>query len=417
MDLATARRLSADLEKLKGTGGSLAKQELTKGWTSPAHAIFLDLVGNNKRQWRCTWAGVQEAPPRERGIDLMEVLMAAEAGLATPAITAGRIRGLLADGWPENVLKAIVEKTLDAGLTVASVKKAQGKIQEFQPALCADWLKMSQAKREKLLSEGQYYATPKMDGLRALFKLHTPDRGVYSRNLKPLYNMDSILEALESMIDVPCHVDGEAFATSGTWNESMTGAKRKGAAVAMRLHPFDVVLREEVDARSYKMPAKERWELLRAIQYDDRLLVEVPRVRVRRPDEAQTAMVGHLEEGWEGTVLHDALAPYSCKRSTAWIKMKQFISSEFEVTGFIAGTGKHHGRLGALAVQGVVDGVAISSEVGTGFSDAEREAIWAAPQTYLGAAAEIRYFEVTPPNKSGRGSLRFPIFVRFREEE
>lgn len=415
MLLREAEKLAKDLEAVKRTQGSNAKATMTVDWTTGYHREFLDMVGNGKRQWYVTWATVlaADAPDDDDEYhDFEDTFYAAQSRLATPTLTATRIRRLMASGWPEIVLKAIVEKTLDAGITVASVKKAQGVKKTFAPALCKDWLKIPASKQTTLLSTKRYFSTPKMDGLRCLIKLHSEDRGVYSRSLKPLFNMDAHLEALEKAIDFPCIVDGEAFACEGSWNASITGAKKKGSNVPMTLYPFDMVLRSEVDSMTYAMPASERWAMLeKLIPYDDQMFSWVHHIRVHTPEDVAQQHREDVADGWEGSVLHDADAPYACSRSASWIKVKSWLSSEFTVVNVFPGTGKHFGRAGGLMVEGEVDGVEISCEVGTGFTDTEREDLWKNREKHVGRVAEIKYFEVTD------SALRFPVFLRFREEE
>jgi DNA ligase-1 len=77
-----------------------------------------------------------------------------------------------------------------------------------------------------------------------------------------------------------------------------------------------------------------------------------------------------LRAGGEGLMLHRADARYHTGRSPALLKLKPQQDAEAQVLGYIAGRGKHEGRLGALRVRGE-DGVVF--QLGTGFSDAERE--------------------------------------------
>ena len=47
--------------------------------------------------------------------------------------------------------------------------------------------------------------------------------------------------------------------------------------------------------------------------------------------------------------------------------------------------------------------------VGSGLSDADRAAIWADPDAYIGRVATIQYFEETN-DADGKLSIRFPVF-------
>lgn len=340
-----------------------------------------------------------------------EVLYAAQNRLSSPAETNSRIRAKLEDGWPENVLKAIIDKTLDAGITYKSVLKAiGGKPRAFQPALAADWCKMSDKIRLKEMSKRRFVATPKMDGLRCLFFLNMPAEGVYSRNMKPLKNLDKHLQALKAVFTEPCIIDGEALSASNDWADSISGAKKAGSKNAMHFYPFDYIPGDEQIRNEFAMTSEERYEHL--MDKAEGLSPDLFRLVVRSPHlrTIDDVMEEHrlcASEGWEGIVLHDMDSPYSCKRARSWVKVKEWQSAEFTCIGFFKGSGKHSGRLGGI----LIEGSGVRSEVGTGFTDRQREEIWANQPRYIGLTAEIKFFEVTPDH-----SLRFPSFLRWREE-
>jgi DNA ligase len=112
--------------------------------------------------------------------------------------------------------------------------------------------------------------------------------------------------------------------------------------------------------------------------------------------KAELARVEAL--GGEGLMLRQPGSKYAVGRSNTLLKVKTFHDAEARVIGHAPGTGKHKGRLGALIVQ-LPDGVRFN--VGTGFSDVEREA---PPQ--LGAVITFRYQEL-----SNDGVPRFPSYV------
>ena len=72
-------------------------------------------------------------------------------------------------------------------------------------------------------------------------------------------------------------------------------------------------------------------------------------------------------------MIKDVDAPYTCKRSHAWLKAKPFIEVTLEVVDVEEGTGRNEGRLGAVVCEGLDDGRRYSVNVGSGFSDANRD--------------------------------------------
>jgi len=401
---------------MKSAQGSTAKKALASKLSTAYASEFIDLVGNSHRQWFITWDTVTKAAAIDDGIEWDDLWHEAEARLVTPTITAGRIKHLLNQGVEENVLKAIIDKTPDCGLSIKEIQKCMGITKPFAIALAADWCKMKVAKREALLATKKYATTPKMDGLRCFFVLIPGKYAALSREMKPLKNLSKHLDALRIMFkDFPCCIDGEILGDN--WNDTVTATKSSsGGHIKTRLHVFDLVAANEYTGGVFTMPKAKRLAALNKHMVWGDLFVQVPFEPTFDCAEVLHHLELHLEQGFEGSVLHDMTAVYrpdvnkSDNRTLAWIKVKEWKSAEFRVAGFCAGCGKHMGRLGALIVEGGVDGRTVRSEVGTGFTNSLREEIWADRHKWLGAVCEIKYFEAT------KGSLRFPSFLRRRTD-
>lgn len=106
--------------------------------------------------------------------------------------------------------------------------------------------------------------------------------------------------------------------------------------------------------------------------------------------KAQLAEVNR--KGFEGLVL---------RNGDTWVKVKPFDTLDLLVSGFEEGAGKHKGRLGYL--------VTSKGKVGTGFTDAEREAFWAQRDLLVGKTIEVECMEFT-----SAGVMRHPRFIRER---
>jgi DNA ligase-1 len=115
--------------------------------------------------------------------------------------------------------------------------------------------------------------------------------------------------------------------------------------------------------------------------------------------------------GYEGIMLKDPLAHYECKRSVAWLKLKPFIEVSLTVVATEEGTGKNVGKMGALVCEGIDDGKTIRVNVGSGFTDTQRDDFWNCRAD--GHVVEVRADAVTQ-NQDGTYSLRFPRFKGFR---
>ncbi len=122
-----------------------------------------------------------------------------------------------------------------------------------------------------------------------------------------------------------------------------------------------------------------------------------------------------VDGGYEGIMIKDLEAPYECKRTTSWLKLKPFIEVSLKVIGTEEGTGKNVGKLGALIVEGKDDGKFIKTNVGSGLNDENREEFWKAKEKLIGQIVEVRADAITQNQETeNEWSLRFPRFLRFR---
>jgi DNA ligase-1 len=120
-----------------------------------------------------------------------------------------------------------------------------------------------------------------------------------------------------------------------------------------------------------------------------------------------------IEGGYEGIMIKDPQAPYECKRTVSWLKLKPFIEVSLGVDDVEEGTGRNQGRLGALVCSGIDDQREIRVNVGSGFSDADRTEFYSNRSSLIGQIVEVRADAITR-NQDGTYSLRFPRFIKFR---
>lgn len=113
--------------------------------------------------------------------------------------------------------------------------------------------------------------------------------------------------------------------------------------------------------------------------------------------------------GYDGAILRRADAPWTtgASKNGEAIKVKPVQSLDLEVHGWYWGKGKHAGRAGGITV--LYKGV--QTDVGTGFSDRERQEIADASQAPCGVA-EVEFMELTAD-----GKLREPRFKGWRYDK
>jgi DNA ligase-1 len=102
------------------------------------------------------------------------------------------------------------------------------------------------------------------------------------------------------------------------------------------------------------------------------------------------------------------------KRSVGLIKMKSIKDADLEVIGWVEGTGKYVGMLGALVCRSS-DGL-VEVSIGSGFSDAQRKTF--TRKATVGRIVEILYNErITSRDRTETDSLFLPRFVELREDK
>ena len=88
--------------------------------------------------------------------------------------------------------------------------------------------------------------------------------------------------------------------------------------------------------------------------------------------------------GYEGIMIKDPESFYECKRSTTWLKLKPVIEISLKVTSYEEGSGRNVGKLGALIAEGEDNGKYFKLNIGSGFSDEQREIFWNKKSFLLG---------------------------------
>ena len=119
-----------------------------------------------------------------------------------------------------------------------------------------------------------------------------------------------------------------------------------------------------------------------------------------------------VDNDWEGLMLNKD-APYKNKRTTDLIKIKKFFTMDLPIVEVEEGDGRLQGTLGALVVRYKDNTV----NVGTGYTDFQREDLWTRRDTLIGKIAEIKYKEISKDKKTGLESLQFPVFCGLRDDK
>jgi DNA ligase 1 len=276
--------------------------------------------------------------------------------------------------------------------------------------------------------KGKKYIEVKLDGVRVLTIVRTDGRvEQFSRNGKELVNFEHITKQISAVVkkDPPKYdlvLDGEVMSSS--FQDLMKQVHRKSDVEANDavLHLFDMCPLDKFQ--------EGRWDK----DQETRSLYVYEWHKKHKADLPNVAVVGHelvdldtdegskrfkeinqfaIDGGYEGIMIKDPKAPYECKRTHSWLKLKPFIEVSLNVVAVEEGTGKNVGKLGALVCEGVDDNRSIRVNCGSGFTDSDRDTFWNDRAALIGQVVEVRADAITQ-NQDGSYSLRFPRFLHFR---
>lgn len=327
------------------------------------------------------------------------------------------------NGW----YRRILIKDMRAGFSETTVNKMVAKAdkKDYTVPLFECMLAHDGAKHEKKIT-GKKLLEPKLDGVRVVTVINAQNKTatMYSRNGKLLENFGHITSAIEANIDQferSIVLDGEMVSSSFQALMKQVHRKSDVQSEDARLMLFDILPVSEFQRGESAMGQGRRSKLLRSMKPTFDLIGSIdiiPQIEVDLDSyvgelEFKQYNKDAIEAGFEGIMIKDLDAPYECKRSASWLKMKPFIEVSLAVTEVEEGTGRNEGKLGALVCEGEDDGHQIRVNVGSGFSDSNRDEFWGNREGVVGQIVEVRADAITQ-NQDGTYSLRFPRFLRFR---
>ena len=326
------------------------------------------------------------------------------------------------NGW----YRRILIKDLRCGTSEKTINKVvEKKYGNYTIPIFGCQLAHDSANHESKVT-GKKLIEVKLDGVRVISIVYPDSRvDMFSRNGKELLNFPHVTEQISRVVKktpppYAVVLDGEIMSSS--FQDLMTQVHRKSDVKANDavLNLFDMCPLEDFENGSWDKSQTVRSQMVQT--WVEQNHADLPNVtclanelvdldtdagQLRYKEINAQAVAG----GYEGIMIKDPEAGYECKRSVAWLKLKPFIEVSLTVVTTEEGTGKNVGKMGALVCKGVDDGKAIHVNVGSGFSDQQRDEFWSCRVD--GQVVEVRADAVTQ-NQDGTYSLRFPRFKGFR---
>jgi DNA ligase-1 len=326
------------------------------------------------------------------------------------------------NGW----YRRILIKDLRCGVSEKTINKVvEKKWPNYAVPIFSCQLAHDSANHESKVS-GKKLIEVKLDGVRVITRVY-PDGRVdqFSRNGKELVNFPHLKDQLgkiASGFTEPMVLDGEVMSTS--FQDLMKQVHRKSDVNAQDalLYLFDALPLSDFEKGKCNTTQLERSNWLK--DWYNTNMEALPNLRTLAQElvdmdtdagqkRFRAINQSAIDGSYEGIMIKEIHAPYECKRSVAWLKLKPFIEVSLSVIGVEEGTGKNQGKMGAIICQGQDDGKLITVNVGSGFTDENRDTYWTGRDKLLGMVAEVRADAITQ-NQDATYSLRFPRFKGFR---
>jgi len=382
-----------------------------------------------------TSQGIQDAEnPWSEFNDLLQALYTRKlTGNAARTAIQDIMQRFDSDQW-NKICLAVLAKDLRGGVSDKTINKVcRGTKYEIPVFSC----QLATSCEDRPEMQGKKRIEPKLDGVRVLMLCSINDANestitCYSRNGKIFANFDHIEQQIQGIMPIIAGktgytsfiLDGEVIGRS--FQELMRQARRKENANAVDsiFHIFDFIPTEDFLRGHCNMHLHRRLGILNKISNNINALKSVemlPHIDVdldtaQGRDQMDRYARDCVAQGFEGIMIKNLDAPYECKRNTFWLKWKPVIDVDLTVVGLEEGTGKNVGRLGALVCEGTDNGKHITVNVGSGFSDDDRDNYWRDSNFIIGRTAVVMADAITQ-NQDGSYSLRFPRFKTFRDDK
>lgn len=268
------------------------------------------------------------------------------------------------------------------------------------------------------------FAEKKLDGYRGVIIFDEDNNGVaYTHNGCTVVNAERILRQMKkSKLFLGTVLDGE-FMCQGNWNDTgsvvMTQTEHP-LAHKLVFNAFDMLSLNSYSIKECVIPLRKRKKLLRKLiekfvdKTHQKCLSYVQHDEISATAKAINKYMKLMKKrGYEGCVVKDPDSMYAFKKSNDWLKVKPKEPADLKVVGITEGKGKFEGLLGALMLEGKIDGkdVKVNS---SGMNDKTRKKLTKLHKQgkLVGHIVEIKHEGLTVNN-----AVRFPRFVRMRPDK
>lgn len=412
------------IDEIKAENGRLYKQGVLEKYKDDEDVkYYLNFVFNpfittgisDKKLNSCTGSSWYEEPFKDTK-DVCEYLRINNTGRQYDVQQALGYRDLELPESVKELYEDVITKNLQLGVDAKTINKViPGLIPTFSVMLANKYFD------NPSVVEGKEFAlTTKIDGSRIVAIKENGKVEFFTRQGQKYIGLVDLEKELEARLEDNFVLDGELVAIDtsldDTYKNTMKLSRTKDAEKhGLKMLVFDCMSVEDFKTQHSSMLYYRRNGILQSMFcFNPSKFFEVLPILYVGKDTSKIVEIldEQVDKGEEGIMINLTESPYVFGRTNALLKVKKFQDTELKVIGFEEGTNKLQGTLGALICEYKNNTV----KCGSGFSDELRQEIWANQEAYLGKQATVKYFSESYDSKTGLPSLRFPIFMRFRED-
>ena len=318
----------------------------------------------------------------------------------------------------KDIIFNIIDKNLEIRINVKTINSVFPKlIPSFEVALAELY-----DKHKKKVSDGSWYISRKMDGIRCIIVIYDGNIKCYSRLGKELFTLGKIKNEIKKYVvnklDRNVVFDGELCIIDNDGNENfkeiMKHFRKKEKDIDRpKFKVFDCIRYEDFIYGESKETLSERLKKLEEI-IDPRLVtIDILKQQKYTEDIFNNEWKKSNDNNWEGLILRKDTI-YKAKRSNDMLKVKKFNDAEFTVLKINIGPFRILDKIeGKEKIITTLTSVEIEYKnnivnVGSGFTLNERDYYMNNSEELVGNKINVRWFEEIETN--GKYSLRFPTY-------
>lgn len=316
----------------------------------------------------------------------------------------------------QKLIDQIISKNLQLGIDVKTINKViPNLIKAFNVQLANKYFD-----NPSFVENKEFWLTTKIDGSRIITIKENQNVYFFTRAGQQYLGLVDLEEELKNISQDNFVLDGELtlldkrnLSSKEQFKETMKISRKDGIKHGLKMLVFDYLELDEFKKnKSYTLYSDRREKLNKLFTNNFTYFSLLPILYHGTDTTKITELLNKvIKEGEEGLMIN-LQDVYQFKRTSSLLKVKKMNDLDLTVVGFEEGTNRLVGTLGALLVEYKNNIV----KVGSGFSDELRKEIWMHQEEWLGRTVIIQYFEETK-NQDGGISLRFPVYIDYRDDK